>query len=343
MKIVTDVNKKKKLNLNHDLNVYESIVDLISDIENPTPLVRLNEQINPQTNFSIYIKLERYNPFGSIKDRIAYSMLKDIKFKKNQHIIEPSSGNTGIALASLANARGIPIEIAVPSNTPEEKKTLLKILGVNVLWEAEDTICPKFPTEGARLLVKDILNKKTGKQYFNPNQYENYSNVLAHYRTTGPEIWHQTGGKIDHFFAAIGTGGTITGIGKYLKERNPSVKIIGIEPLSSTHNISGMKRITDLDDDLKPKILNESIIDEIFGVDNDNAYRMAIKLARKNGILVGPSTGAILSAALKYGKNNNGLAVIISPDDAYKYISCYAEFLDIADNFPWIGHINHRK
>ncbi|MHA1987834.1 MAG: PLP-dependent cysteine synthase family protein [Promethearchaeota archaeon] len=308
--------------------MYESIEDLISNRENPTPLVKLNERINPNKDFPIYMKLERYNPFGSIKDRIAYSMLKNYKYKDGNSIIEPSSGNTGIALASLANARGIPIEIAVPSRIPEEKKILLKLLGVEALWEADDNLCPLFPNEGARGVVNGILSGKGGDRYFNPNQYENYLNVQAHYTSTGPEIWEQTNGEIDYFFAATGTGGTITGVGKYLKEKKPSVKIIGIEPSDSIHNIPGLKKISDLDKELIPKILDKTILDEILEVSDDDAYRTGIELARKNGILVGPSTGAILSVALNYAKKHDGLAVIIAPDDAVKYISSYAPYVN---------------
>ena len=324
-------NRKGKIGISSKSRVYESIEDLISNRENPTPLVKLNERINPNRNFPIYVKLERYNPTGSIKDRVAYSMLKDIKFKEGQSIIEPSSGNTGIALASLANARGIPIEIAVPARIPEEKKLLLKLLGVKELWEADDNLCPKFPNEGARGAVNGLLLSEGGERYFNPNQYNNYLNVQAHYKTTGPEIWEQTNGEIDYFFAATGTCGTITGVGKYLKEKKPSVKILGVEPSDTLHNIPGLKKITDLDEDLIPKILDLSVIDEIFEVDDDEAYQTGIELARKNGILVGPSTGAILATALKYAKSHEGLAVIIAPDDAVKYISSYAPYINNDD------------
>ncbi|MFW9882188.1 MAG: PLP-dependent cysteine synthase family protein, partial [Candidatus Thorarchaeota archaeon] len=218
--------QKGKIGINNKLRVYDSIEDLISNRDNPSPLVRLNERINPNLDFPIYIKLERYNPFGSIKDRIAYSMLKDNTFKEGQIIIEPSSGNTGIALASLANARGIPIEVAVPSRIPKEKKVLLRLLGVKELWEADDNLCPKFPNEGARGVVNGILASKGGDRYYNPDQYSNQLNVEAHYKTTGPEIWEQTNGEIDYFFAATGTCGTITGVGKYLKEKKPSIKIL---------------------------------------------------------------------------------------------------------------------
>ncbi|MHC4488151.1 MAG: PLP-dependent cysteine synthase family protein [Planctomycetota bacterium] len=307
--------------------VYESVVDLIASPENPTPMVRINERINPNKGFSIYLKLERYNPFGSVKDRIALSMLKGIKINKGQSLVEPSSGNTGIALAALANAEGIPIEIAVPERIPEEKKIILRLLGVQTLWEADDNLCPLFPSEGARGLVSAMLKSKGGEKYVSPNQYENELNVQAHYKTTGPEIWEQTDGKIDYFFAGFGTCGTITGVGRYLKEKKPSVRIIGVEPAGADHSLPGMKRISDLAEDLVPKILDKSVIDDIVTVDDEDAYQTGIRLAREEGILVGPTTGAILYVSLQYAKKCKGSAVVISPDDAFKYISFYAPYV----------------
>ena len=307
--------------------VYESIVDLIANEENPTPMVKISESVNPNKDFSIYVKLERYNPFGSVKDRVALAMLEGTEIKQTQSLVEPSSGNTGIALVALANAKGIPIEIAVPQRTPEEKKTLLRLLGVDVLWEADDSLCPVFPNEGARGLVCAMLKSKGGEKYVSPNQYENPLNVQAHYETTGPEIWRQTEGKVDYFFAGFGTCRTITGVGRYLKERNPSVKIIGIEPAITEHNLPGMKRISDLAEELVPKILDKSIIDDIVAVEDDDAYKTGIRLAREEGILVGPTTGAILYATLQYARKCRGLAVVISPDDAFKYMSFYRPYV----------------
>lgn len=309
------------------LRVYENIADLIASLENPTPMVRLNERINPNKDFKIYLKLERYNPFGSIKDRIALSMLNEADMQEGQVLIEASSGNTGLALVALANALDVPVEIAVPKRIPEEKKTLLKLLGVDVLWEADDSLCPLFPNEGARGLVKGILESKGGEKYVNPNQYENELNVQTHYETTGPEIWKQTKGEINYFFAGFGTCGTITGVGKYLKEKNPAVKVVGVEPTKPEHNLPGMKRISDLREGLIPKILDKSIIDDTIEVEDDDAYQMGIQLARKAGILVGPTTGAILHAALQYAKDYRGLAVVISPDDAFKYVSFYEPYV----------------
>lgn len=307
--------------------VYESIVDLIANPENPTPMVKISGRVNPKADLKIYLKLERYNPFGSIKDRIALSMLKGIEINEGQSLAEPSSGNTSIALAALANAKGIPIEIAVPQGIPEEKKTILRLLGVQTLWEADDSLCPLFPNEGARGLVSAMLRSKGGEKYVSPNQYENELNIQAHYENTGPEIWEQTAGQVDYFFAGFGTCGTLTGVGKYLKEKKPSVKIVGIEPARTDHNLPGMKRISDLAGDLVPKILDKSVIDDVVAVSDEDAYQTGIRLAREEGILVGPTTGAILYASLQYAKESKGLAVVISPDDAFKYMSFYRPYV----------------
>ncbi|RJO61623.1 MAG: pyridoxal-phosphate dependent enzyme [Dehalococcoidia bacterium] len=321
----TQLNKNEADGYDHKLRVYSNITQMIANPENPTPLVRVN-RINQNPGFQVYLKLERYNPFGSVKDRIALEMLNGLD-AGNRTVIEPSSGNTGIALAGLANASGLAIEIAVPERIPEEKKVLLSLMGVKVR-EADDALCPLFPTEGARGLVNALVSSPaTRDNYISPNQYENELNVQAHYRTTGPEIWLQTAGKIGYFFAGLGTGGTISGVGKYLKEKNPAVKIIAVEPSSSNHNLPGLKRITGLSKELEPKILDRSVIDEVVEVTDEDAYQTAIDLARKDGILVGPTTGAILHVALQLGKTNRGVAVAISPDDAFKYASFYKNFL----------------
>ncbi|OGO19283.1 MAG: hypothetical protein A2144_08300 [Chloroflexi bacterium RBG_16_50_9] len=309
----------------HQLRVYSDITQLIASPENPTPLVRVN-RTNPNKDFQIYLKLERYNPFGSVKDRIAGEMLKGLEIG-NRTVIEPSSGNTGIALTCVANALGIPVEIAVPERIPDEKKVMLKFLGAKVR-EADDALCPLYPTEGARGLVNALIKSPaTRDSYVSPNQYENEMNVQAHYRTTGPEIWKQTLGKITYFFAGFGTCGTITGVGRYLKEQNPHIRIIGVEPSSPDHKLPGMKRITGLSKEYIPKILDSSVVDDTIEVTDEDAYGTAIGLARKDGVPVGPTTGAILYAALQYASSEKGLAVVISPDDAFKYTSFYKDTL----------------
>jgi cysteine synthase A/cysteine synthase B len=307
--------------------VFDSIIDLAPNAGNPTPMVRLGKRMNPHDGFEVLVKLEGMNPFGSIKDRTALYMLNGLQLEANQALVEPSAGNTGIALAAMANARNTPIEIAVPEGTPAEKKALLRFLGAELI-EVEDELCPLFPTEGARGVVKSMVESEAfGGKYVSPNQYENELNVEAHYRTTGPEIWRQTGGEIDAFYAGIGTGGTISGVGRYLKEMNPDIRIIGVEPASRYHQLSGLKRITGLPEEHYPKILDPNLLDDLVSVTDEEAFTAGIEVARKDGIMVGPTTGAVLHAALRGDTPKTGRAVLISADNAAKYVSAYAKFL----------------
>ena len=307
--------------------VVDSIVDLAPNPDNPTPMVRLSERMNPHADYDVLVKLEGMNPFGSIKDRTALYMLNGLQLGPGQALVEPSAGNTGIALAAMANARDLPIEIAVPDGTPEEKKALLRFLGAELI-EVEDELCPLFPTEGARGVVKSMVESEAyGGRYVSPNQYENELNVEAHYRSTGPEIWQQTGGRVDTFIAGIGTGGTISGVGRYLKEQNPDVRIIGVEPASRQHSLSGLKRITGLPDEHYPKILDPNLLDGLVSVTDEEAFTAGIELARRDGIMVGPTTGAVLHAALHGDFPKTGCTVIISADNAAKYVSAYAQYL----------------
>ena len=307
--------------------VVDSIIDLAPSIENPTPMVRLSDRVNPHSGYEVLLKLEGMNPFGSIKDRTALYMLNGLRLDDDQALVEPSAGNTGIALAAMANARNTPIEIAVPEGTPEEKKALLRFLGAELI-EVEDELCPLFPTEGARGVVKSMVESAAfAGKYVSPNQYENELNVEAHYRSTGPEIWRQTGGEIESFYAGIGTGGTISGVGRYLKEMNPNIRIIGVEPASRHHQLSGLKRITGLPDEHYPKILDPNLLDDLISVTDEDAFNAGIEVARKDGIMVGPTTGAVLHAALRGNTQKTGKAVLISADNAAKYVSTYAQYL----------------
>ncbi len=307
--------------------VYDSIVDLAPSLYNPTPMVRLSRRINPHEDFEVLLKLEGMNPFGSIKDRTALYMLRGLQLESDQALVEPSAGNTGIALAAMANAQGTPIEIAVPTGTPEEKKAMLRFLGAELI-EVEDELCPLFPSEGARGVVKSMVESEAyNGKYVSPNQYESEFNVEAHYRTTGPEIWKQTNGEVDVFFAGIGTGGTISGVGRFLKEQNPNIRIIGVEPGTRHHNLSGLKRVTGLPDEHFPTILDRDLLDDLISVADEEAYKAGIEVARKDGIMVGPTTGAVLHAALHSGLPKTGRAVLISADNSAKYISTYAKYV----------------
>ncbi len=310
----------------HATRVYDSIADLAPSPDNPTPMVRVSERLNPRPGLDLLLKLESMNPFGSVKDRTARFMLDGLALDDGQVVVEPTAGNTGIALAALANARNVPIEIVVPDGTPEEKKALLKFLGAE-LTEVEDEVCPLFPSEGARGVVKSMVESEAfDGMYVSPNQYESLLNVEAHYRTTGPEIWRQTGGRIDRFYAGIGTGGTITGVGRYLKEQNPDIRIIGVEPATRGHKLSGLKRVTGLPDEHFPTILDRDVVDEFVSVTDDEAFGTGIRLARTEGIMVGPTTGAIVHAALNDG-SDTGTTVAIACDGAAKYVSDYAAYL----------------
>ena len=307
--------------------IYDSIIDLAPSPDNPTPMVRVSERSNPHEGYEVVVKLEGMNPFGSIKDRTALFMLRGLELEEGQVLVEPSAGNTGIALAAMANAQDTPIEIAVPDGTPEEKKALLRFLGAELI-EVEDELCPLFPTEGARGVVKSMVESAAyNGKYVSPNQYENELNVEAHYRTTGPEIWKQTNGEIDYFFAGIGTGGTLSGVGRFLKERNPAIRIVGVEPASRHHRLSGLKRVTGLPDEHYPKILDPNLLDGLVSVTDEEAYRAGIELARREGIMVGPTTGAALHAALHSDLPKLGRAVIISGDNSAKYVSAYSRYL----------------
>jgi cysteine synthase len=310
----------------HAMRVYASIADLAPGPENPTPMVRVSRRMNPRAGLDLYLKLELLNPFGSIKDRTARFMLDGLDLDDGQVVVEPTAGNTGIALAALANARNRSVEIVVPDGTPGEKKAMLRFLGAAVT-EVEDEVCPLFPTEGARGVVKSMVESAAfAGRYVSPNQYESRLNVEAHYRTTGPEIWRQTGGRIDYFFAGIGTGGTLTGVGRYLKEQNPDVRIIGVEPANRQHRLSGLKRVTDLPEEHFPKLLDRSILDDIVSVADADAYATGVRLAQTDGIMVGPTTGAVVHAALGHS-GDDALAVAIAGDGAAKYLREYAEFM----------------
>ncbi len=308
------------------LRRYEDIRELIGSVENPTPLVRLNHVV-PPTVGPLYLKLEWFNPFGSIKDRTAYYLLKGLEERgelAGKQLVEPTSGNTGIALAALAALLGIKITVTIPDGVPEEKKTLLRMLGAEV-WATPDDLCPiNHPKDGAIALAHSFVESEaTRDQYVMPNQYENPDNVKAHYVTTGPEIWRQTEGQVRYFFAGFGTCGTLTGIGKYLKERDPHIQVIAIEP-NKGHRIPGMKNMSESN---QPGILDRSVIDRVIRVDDDAAYAMTKRLFREEGLIVGPSTGAIVHAAAAVMQETDGLAVSISPDSGFKYASFFTDIL----------------
>ncbi|MEE8452992.1 MAG: cysteine synthase family protein [Thermoguttaceae bacterium] len=308
------------------LRRFEDIRELIANPENPTPIVKIR-RIVPDGAFQLYLKLEWFNPFGSIKDRTASFMLRGMEERgelEGKSIVEPSSGNTGIALAAIATLMGKKLVVTIPDGVPEEKKLILRMLGAEV-WPTPDDLCPiDHPKDGAIALAQSFVRGEASQgEYAMPYQYENADNVKAHYETTGPEIWKQTEGQVKYFIAGFGTCGTLMGTAKFLKEQNPEIKVIAVEPQKG-HKLPGMKN---LQESKVPGILDRSLIDEVIRIDDDPAYEMTKRLFREEGLIVGPTTGAIVKAAAQFGQENEGLAVAISPDSGLKYTSYFADIL----------------
>ena len=303
------------------MKIYKSADELIGK----TPLLELSgiEKEN-QLSAKILAKIEYFNPGGSIKDRIAKAMIDDAeksaKLKKGGVIIEPTSGNTGIGLAMVAAARGYRIIIVMPETMSVERRIFIAAYGAEIVL-----------TEGAKGMKGAIDKAEEFAQAiegsFIPGQFVNPANPEIHYQTTGKEIWEDTDGKIDYLVAGVGTGGTISGAGKYLKEKNPGIKVIAVEPLSSpvlSKGISGSHKIQGIGAGFLPQTLNTNIYDEIIAVSNENAAAASKQIARKEGILVGISAGAALSAAVEIAKregNENKNIVVIFPDNGDRYLS----------------------
>ena len=310
------------------LRRYEDIRELLPDVDNPTPLVGISRMM-PSRSIDLYLKLEWLNPFGSIKDRAARAMLEGLDERgelDGADLVEPSSGNTGIALAALATLSDTKLIVTIPDGVPDEKKTLLRMLGAEI-WPTPDELCPvDHPSDGAIALARAVAASATspsGNRYVMPNQYENPDNVRAHYETTGPEIWRQTGGEVRYFFAGFGTCGTITGVGRYLKERNPDIEVVAVEPQPG-HRLPGMKNFQEA---AEPAILDWSVVDHVVRVDDDAAYDTTKRLFREEALIVGPTTGAIVHAAEEFGAGRRGIAVGVSPDGGHKYTTYFEELL----------------
>ncbi|MDQ7991101.1 MAG: pyridoxal-phosphate dependent enzyme [Propionicimonas sp.] len=311
----------------HTLRTYDSILDLLASEENPTPLVRLRH-IPGFEHATIYAKLEWYNPFGAVKDRVAASLVSDAELRgeRLENLVEPTSGNTGIGLAMVANTRRYGFAATLSREIPLEKRTALRLFGTE-LHELDDALCPMpGQPEGAMERATELGERPGWRQL---NQYKNPANPEAHYRTTGPEIWRQTGGAVTHFVASLGTCGTITGTGRYLKERNPGVKVIGVHP-SDGHDIPGVRslRALALTDFFTPQEY-----DGVLEVSDDEAYGLCRRLHLEESIIAGPSCGLALAGALRAVPDEPGtVAVVIFPDNAFKYLSSFRRHLP--DLFP---------
>jgi cysteine synthase B len=300
--------------------------EIIQRIGN-TPLHELSSYSNE--NIKFYAKLEWYNPFGSVKDRAAYWMIKDAEKKgllvKNKSIIiEPTSGNTGIALTGIASSMGYKVEIVIPEKVSEETKRILRNLGAK-LHETSDDLCPRVGAgTDQSIALATAIAKPRSDVYYMPNQYENESNFLAHYESTGPEIWEQTNGKVTHFFTGCGTGGTITGTGTFLKEKNANIEVIAIQA-QQNHLLQGLRNF---EESSMPSLFKrrEAMVDKWMTATNQDSFNAVKDLLGKEGLFVGPSSGSVMSSMLKFSKEvDKGVIVGIFADDGRKFKSLYKE------------------
>lgn len=303
------------------MKTYESITDLVG----ATPLLELkNYEKNKELSATILAKLEYFNPAGSVKDRIAKAMIDDAEekgiLKPDSVIIEPTSGNAGIGLAAVAAARGYKIILTMPETMSIERRNLLKAYGAELVL-----------TEGAKGMKGAISKAQeladATPNSFIPSQFTNDANPKAHKATTGPEIWNDTEGKVDIFVAGVGTGGTVTGVGEYLKSQNPNVKIVAVEPAGSpvlSKGTPGPHKIQGIGAGFVPDTLNTKIYDEIIAVENEDAFETGRTLAKKEGLLVGISSGAAVFAATELAKrpeNKGKIIVALLPDTGDRYLS----------------------
>jgi len=292
----------------------ESVLELIGN----TPLLEINRITEGiPAGVKIYAKLEGLNPGGSVKDRPALRMvqegLKNKKLRPGKTILDSTSGNTGIALALIGSVLGYPVELVMPGNVSAERKQIMHAYGAKVTYSD-----PMEGSDGAIRLCRKILEENPEK-YFKPDQYFNPMNPEAHYENTGPEIYRQTNGTVTHFVAGIGTGGTVMGTGRYLKEVNPNIQVIAVEPDDALHGLEGLKHMAS---SIVPGIYHEEELDDRIPVSTEDAYSMVYRLSQEEGVLVGQSSGAAMFAAIKIARKlRAGTIVTIFPDFGDKYLT----------------------
>lgn len=322
----------QSLGSRQDLRRFNDVRELLPDVDNPSPMVRLNH-IEPGPRIETYLKLEWLNPFGSVKDRAAAYLLSGLAEREGlagREIVEASSGNTSIALAALASLHGVKLTTTVPSAVPGETSVILRMLGAEV-WETPDDLCPvDHPRDGAIALARSLT--ASSDRFVATEQYENEDNVTAHYETTGPEIWRQTEGRVTWFIAAYGTTGTITGAGRFLREQHPDVRIVGVEP-EPGHRLPGMKSFGE---SKRPTIFDPAVIDETVVISDEDAYATTKDLWRREALMVGPSTGAVVAAAARIDVGPDDVVVGISADSGAKYASYFKEILEESEGRPTI-------
>ncbi|MCQ2387000.1 MAG: cysteine synthase A [Clostridia bacterium] len=303
------------------MRVYNKVDELIGK----TPLLRANNfEKSEGLKAKILLKLEYLNPAGSVKDRVALYMLNEAEkkglIKQGGTVVEPTSGNTGIGLCAISASRGYKAVIVMPNSMSIERIKLMKAYGAEVVL-TDGKLGMKGAIEKAEEINKNTPNSIIAGQFYNP------ANPLAHYKTTAPEIYEDTDGKVDIFIAGVGTGGTITGTGKYLKEKNKAIKVIGVEPLSSpliTKGVSGSHKIQGIGANFIPENYDKSVVDEVIAVSDEDSYEYARKIAKTEGVLVGISSGAAIAVGVALAKkkeNENKNIVILLPDTGDRYLS----------------------
>lgn len=312
--------------MNHQTRVYDDVFQMLPDEDNPSPLVRIN-RLNPSPAFELWAKLEWMNPFGSVKDRAAWYLLRDMERRgilaDGRGIVEPTSGNTGISLAAMASVRGHRMRAVVPSRVPLEKKILLRLAGAE-LDVASDELCPAPGLGEGSINLARTHARAQPQRYAMPNQYENEQNVRAHEETTGPEIWRQTEGRITHLFVSLGTCGTVTGAGRFLKTRRADLRVVAVQPTEG-HDVPGLRNVSQL---AVSRLFDAALIDEIVEIDYRLAYPRAAELFRREGLRAGPSSGLICEGARRViERDRTGVGVMIFPDDVFKYTSSMARHL----------------
>ena len=337
--------------MNHQTRVYDDIFEMLPDEDNPTPLVRIN-RLNPEPGFTLYAKLEWMNPFASVKDRAASYLLRRMEEEKGlrargtngpedpgKGIVEPTSGTTGLSLAGLAGVKGYPMKAVLPNRVPLEKKLMLKLAGAE-LEVVNDDLCPSPGMgEGSINLARTIARAQSDK-FAMPHQYENENNVRAHMETTGPEIWKQTAGEITHIITSLGTCGTVTGLSKFLKSKNPDVKVIAVAP-SEGHDVPGLRNKSQLS---VTTLYDESLIDDVTEIDYELAYTRAAELFSHEGLRAGPSAGLIFEGGrIVAERDKTGLGVMIFCDDAFKYAANFAKHMpELTEGTTPMNHENQQ-
>ena len=293
-------------------------VDTVTELIGNTPLVEIRSVARGLSpGVRVLAKLEGFNPGGSVKDRAALRMIREAvrtgQLRPGQTIIESTSGNTGIAIAMIGAASGYPVRLVLPSNVSEERKGIIRFFGADIVYSD-----PMEGSDGAIRLCREIVGEEPGT-YFKPDQYFNPMNSQAHYATTGPEIHRQTGGSVTHFVAGIGTGGTVMGTGRFLKERDPRIRVIAAEPDAALHGLEGLKHMAS---SIVPGIYHEEDLDLKIPVSTEDAYEMVYRLSQEEGLVVGPSSGAALDAALQIARQlTHGTVVTVFPDFGSRYMT----------------------